>query len=809
MPFEPTKLIGTALTVARPLLAEARAVWHRRGASPVDDTDPTSLDRELDGALDVLAGNTASLPDWLVKQVAALASDRPEIFGEDDVRYWLRRDDVRTALKSASLEFIANRDIEPYRALAAGLYAAQSGDGAWWGAVAFDFALSYLLRTLDAKIPFETRVTVGVVNQRADRLEEMVAKHGSTIDAFMTLLSKADLIARAEDRGLTIVQIENLLTRFGHAGAPIDEAEKLLLDAADQLQRVRTRLTQLSDADPDVARLKAEALDAIEQGDLDAARGFLRKAAERDLEAVQELEKNRRTRRLSASDSVVQLARLASAEAAFKEAAAEFGRAARIAEPVDLDTAWWHWIDAAEAHARSAQVFPDIAASRAAVETVRRHNLPLALLTADAMKLQRARYELALNLLDLAERVSDPEAIALRAEALIEARLAYEALDDGASCGLRVSVIIQIADIQLAVARVTSGEEGLVANRTAVAGYEQALDLAKRGAVDSVAVCESKLGTALRSLYDRVSEPEATAVLDAAITAYRRALELRADDPPADRADLVNLIGAAYLAAGERAGANLAAEMNQTALSLFEEAIACLDPKLRPLTWAQTVGNAALAERRLAKGPATKEMLRRAIVRYQAALTAYSSTETPVEWARARNNLASALMMLGVNSEDDKEGIRQIEAAIVELELALTVRTAIPNSIGWLNVQNNLGLANRHLATRHNGDVELEYLRKSVATFATVVSGWSKNADPIHWAGANSNLAMSEALLAEKIGDTDLFEQAAARLDRAIALFEREGHAAGLTEACAYRKVLSEEGPNAAALRWPNERSPG
>lgn len=789
-------LIGTALPIARPMLAEARALWHRRGASPLDDTDPVSLDRELDGALDILAGNSASLPNWLVKKVAALASDRPEIFGEEEVRCWLQRDDVRAALKSAARESIADRDIEPYRALAADLYAAQSGDGAWWGAVAFDFALSYLLRTLDAKIPFETRVTVGVVNQRADRLEEMVARQGSTIDAFMALLAKADLIARAEDRGLTIVQIENLLTRFGHAGAPVDKAEKLLLDAADQLQRVRIRLTQLSDVDPHVARLKTDALDAIDQGDLDAARGLLRQAAERDLEAVQELEMNRRTRRLSASDSVAQMARLASAEAAFANAAAEFGRAARIAEPVDLDTAWWHWIDAAEAHARSAQIFPDIAASRAAVEIVRRHNLPLALATGDPIKLQRARYELALDLLDLAERVPEAEAIALRTEALAEARRAYGALDGDASDGLHVSGLIRIGDIQLAIARATSGEAGLAANRAAVADYERALDLAKRGATGYIATCESNLGIALRSLSDRVVEPEATTVLDAAIAAYRRALTIRADEPPADRADLVNLIGSAYLAAGERAGANLAAEMNQTALTLFEEAVASLDPELRPLTWAQTVSNIALAERRLANGPAAPEMLRRAIAHYHAALSVYSPTETPVDWARTRNNLASALMILGVKTDDDEEGMRQIKAAIVELEAALTVRAAIPNSIGWLNVQNNLGLAYRHLATRDDGDSGLEYLRTSVATLTAVVSGWSEDADPTQWASATANLAMSEALLAEKLRDIDLLDQALARLDGAIAMFEREGNAAGLTEARGYRTILSDERSN-------------
>jgi hypothetical protein len=84
--------------------------------------------------------------------MAALLSDRPQIFSEPAIRERLNYDEVCAVLKRAALESIANRDVDAEREFAALCYADLADDFAWYGAVAFDFALSYLLRTLDSKI---------------------------------------------------------------------------------------------------------------------------------------------------------------------------------------------------------------------------------------------------------------------------------------------------------------------------------------------------------------------------------------------------------------------------------------------------------------------------------------------------------------------------------------------------------------------------------------------------------------------------------------------------------------------------------
>jgi transcriptional regulator with XRE-family HTH domain len=446
----------------------------------------------------------------------------------------------------------------------------------------------------DAAILHEVKTTL-------EQQTAAFADHRASVDNFIALLSNAAFMERAAARGLSVIQVENLLTRFGHAGAPIEQAEKLLLDAADQLDTVRARLALLSETDQSVVTWKREALATIDSGDLDTARTLFRQAADRDLIAVEEIERNRRERRLSAADSVAQIARLESAEAAFSVAAREFESAARIAEPVDLNSAWWHWIDAAEAYARSAEIFPDIAASRAAVDVVRRHSLPLAIATNNPIKLQRARYELAEDLLVLSARVSEDEAVTLRAEALAEARLALDALPTDSKRGLRVSGLTQVGEIELAIARSVSGRAGLVAIRAAVIAFREALAL-----IPTDGTCMMHLGTAVRALADTVPEPEASVALDEAIALYRAALaRLPSDAPPEDRAGLSSLLGAAYLAAADRGGANLENDRLQTARTLLEDAVASLDPALRPLSWAQAVGNIAIVERRLEQNPIT------------------------------------------------------------------------------------------------------------------------------------------------------------------------------------------------------------
>jgi tetratricopeptide (TPR) repeat protein len=175
-------------------------------------------------------------------------------------------------------------------------------------------------------------------------------------------------------------------------------------------------------------------------------------------------------------------------------------------------------------------------------------------------------------------------------------------------------------------------------------------------------------------------------------------------------------------------------------------------------------------------------MLRAVISRYYSILTVYNRDETAQDWARTKNNLGAALMSLAI-ALDDSAAIPVLREAIAAYEDALTVRPALADSRGHINVRNNLGVVYRHLGARLDGVDGIEALRTSIAALETVVASRSPNSEPLDWAEGCSNLAMSEAALADRLGDAALMDRARDRLNAAIFLFEQEGNTRAANEA--------------------------
>jgi tetratricopeptide (TPR) repeat protein len=321
MAIQLISLIGPAINIARPALAEARSLWKRRGASPLDGTDPGSVDRELDSALVILSGQADNLPEWLVRQVAAVLSDRPQIFSEPAIREWLNHDEVCAVLKRAALESIANRDVDAEREFAALRYADLANDFAWYGAVAFDFALSYLLRTLDSKISIDARLIIETGNRNAQHLEAMLNMVLEHVD------------------GLPIGVARSIVTEFGENGEnrSAGELEEILRRKAIEYHALRDELATLRSEDSRVLALRDEALAAIDAGDFDSAYERLIEARRFDRESSREAERVRMQRRCSEAETVLSMARLAALRANYRDAYALSMEAREIAQDASRD----------------------------------------------------------------------------------------------------------------------------------------------------------------------------------------------------------------------------------------------------------------------------------------------------------------------------------------------------------------------------------------------------------------------------------------------------------------------------------------
>lgn len=179
MLIDPGTLVKGATLVVKPLLAQARQQWHRRGASPLTKLEAGTVDRELREALDTLTGDAATLGQWAGAKLKALASARPDVFDDENARGWLRMDAVRAVLKDATLALVAGDEIDSRRAEAALLYQDAVGDADWYGGVLFDYAVAFLSLTLDARTSTETRLIIETVNRRADALQTgIMGVHG-------------------------------------------------------------------------------------------------------------------------------------------------------------------------------------------------------------------------------------------------------------------------------------------------------------------------------------------------------------------------------------------------------------------------------------------------------------------------------------------------------------------------------------------------------------------------------------------------------------------------------------------------------
>ena len=639
-------------------------------------------------------------------------------------------------------------------------------------------------RMLAADRPIDiSHAAVAIVSDVVPALElhgELAKATKDQMDRIEDLIRNAAFMAKAADIGLTTDQVRNLLHQFGWAGAPIEQAERLLLNAAHELREVREQLTRLSNDDPDVIRLRAEALAAIERADLDEAKTLLLKAVDRDEASIDELKDVLQNRRLSAAGSLGQAARISSAQASFRNAAELFGRAARISEPVDIHIAWWHWIDAASAHAFHASVFPGFEDAKAAVEIVERHNMPLAKQSGDATLLQRARYELAYDLKILAERVAPHESIPLLRRALTVACEALSQLTPDSSSGLWLSARGQIGYIQLGLGHALAGEEGVAALREAVCSFRIMLEIVSRNEKECVEEYQGSLAVALRALSSRVGEPESDELLNEAIYLYQQIIMKLKNDPKNTSLfeARINLSGALFSAV-ERSGVNRATALLHAALEEIESALETTDAHLKPMNWALAMGNKAVLLRNLAEIGSEDESannIRAAIRAYHAILSIYTPFGTPIEWIRTHNNLGTAHYALSLLDDHDDE--KELQAAEAAFYAALDVISADSMSALRATVLNNLGLVLRGLANKESDTKEIAGLEKSIECHKSALGLRSQKTEPLDWAAATVNLALSEHALGSIVHDAVLMEKAAARMTSAIQFYHEQGYSA-------------------------------
>jgi exonuclease VII small subunit len=207
---------------------------------------------------------------------------------------------------------------------------------------------SHLARLREAKrYPFEFKSPDNLAKQvLASGILDLVAADKAAQASIPRQEAKIDEILRrlSQSESVPLDTLRAILSSMGEAAASYDagEIEQKLGAKAAEFRELNDRLNRLSNADPVVTQLRAEASAALASGLFDRADQFLADAEARDLSGLEDIEALARQKRLSAADSRAQrgAAALLRVNAdAYRQTAAHYREASRIAAAVDATKA--------------------------------------------------------------------------------------------------------------------------------------------------------------------------------------------------------------------------------------------------------------------------------------------------------------------------------------------------------------------------------------------------------------------------------------------------------------------------------------
>ena len=511
-------------------------------------------------------------------------------------------------------------------------------------------------------------------------------------------------LERGQEAGLSAAQVKDLLTEFGHQGVPIERAEGLLIKAAEEIRQLRQRLAKPPTNDPEAARIRAEALAAIDNSRIADAKSLFLDAAARDLAARDEHHDALKARQLGASESYSDAARVALAQASFLEAADLFAQAAELATPFDFDMASAARRNEANACLDYARIFPGLTALERAVTILRAEVAT----SRDQKSLAMAQGNLGSALRVLGERSGGEAGLKALNDAVEAFRAALEIRTrktmpaDWAATQNNLGVALE------ALGEQSGGEAGLKALNDAAEAYRAALEIFTRETMPADwAMTQSNLGNALRTLGEQSGGEAGLKALNDAVEAFRAALEIHTRKTmPADWAATQNNLGVALVALGERSGGEAGLKALNDAVEAFRAALEIRTRETMPVQWAMTQNNLGNALRTLGErsgGEAGLKALNDAVEAYRAALEIRTRKTMPAQWAATQNNLGVALRTLGEQSGGEA-GLKALNDAVEAYREALKIFTCETMPAQWAVTQKNLDLAIKALAKRSRDD---------------------------------------------------------------------------------------------------------
>ena len=238
--------------MAKPALDIARRQIARRGADLAEPSNPALIDAEIEEAISVLTRDSATLPAEIWSWIKASASDRPAIFKDEDAIEWLRRPEVRSALKQALMCLLTNRPVDEQSAVAAAMFDtvdSQSGDGE----MLFACALNFVALTLGSLFSAGERAVIEAMNEHAAALSRQLGEIAGRLErekAIGRILSAGDFFDPASASSAILIGRRPRLADLN--GGRFRTRGELLHDAETAVQ---TWITHVEQTDKDDVQL--------------------------------------------------------------------------------------------------------------------------------------------------------------------------------------------------------------------------------------------------------------------------------------------------------------------------------------------------------------------------------------------------------------------------------------------------------------------------------------------------------------------------------------------------------------------------
>jgi tetratricopeptide (TPR) repeat protein len=482
------------------------------------------------------------------------------------------------------------------------------------------------------------------------------------------------VIAKLEDElDLNQRQIRAALGILGENDIPPERLAAKLVEIAERFKDLQATASAQPGDDPKIAALKADALKAVDAGELTKADALL---------ADVETEQRRALDRLAvdAAETSARRGEIALTRLRYAEAVTHFAKAAAIFPPNSAheDKRISYLTNEANALYQQGEELGDNSALLLAIERRRR----LAeLITSERAPLEWPRVQNALGiaLFTLGEREGGTarleEAITIHRGVLtqpIRERLPLE----WAMAQSGVANALQVIGMR---------EGGTLKLEQAIAAYQEALkERTRERAPLQWATTQNNLGSALASLGERQS---GTSKLEQAVAAFREVLlEYTRERAPLDWAMTQNNLGTVLWRL----------RRTEEAIAAFREALKERTRERVPLQWAATQSNLGNALGALGGRESGTAKLEEAVAAYREALKEYTRERAAPEWATTQNNLGVELRRLG----ERESGTAKLEEAVAAFREALKERTRERMPIEWAQSFGNEGVALILLAER-------------------------------------------------------------------------------------------------------------